>query len=171
VRFLGAALWTDFCLYGEPRQDASMHLFKKGLNDCRKISAATPLSPEAKLTPALVLQRHEQSRAWLQGQLAQHFEGKTVVVTHHAPSSRSVAPRYRGDPLTPGFASELPQQMLEDAVLWIHGHMHDSCAYKVGSLGEGRTCKVVCNPRGYPLDRRGSRFENPAFDSALLVQI
>jgi Icc-related predicted phosphoesterase len=171
VRFLGTALWTDFCLYGRQRQDASMHLFRNGLNDCRKISAATPLSPEAQLTPAMVLKRHERSRAWLREQLARKFDGKTVVVTHHAPSSRSVAPRYQGDPLTPGFATELPQQMFEEVALWVHGHMHDSCAYGVAVEGHASSCRVVCNPRGYPMDRRGSQFENPQFDPALLIEV
>lgn len=165
VRFLGAALWTDFCLYGQPRRDAAMDLFRKGLNDCRQISASTPVSPAAHLTPALVLERHHLSRHWLQAQLAKPFKGKTVVVTHHAPSSGSVAPRYRGDPLTPGFASDLPVEVLQGAALWVHGHMHDSSDYLVG------TCRVTCNPRGYPLDRQHSHFENAQFNPSLLVEI
>lgn len=169
VRFLGTSLWTDFCLYGQPRQDASMYLFAKGLNDCRQISASSPLSPRARLTPAMVLARHESTRAWLQTRLELPFHGRTVVVTHHAPSSRSVAPRFRGDRLSPGFASELPLEMLQNAALWIHGHMHDSCDYEVGA--EHLVCRVICNPRGYPLDRRGVQFENPLFDRALLVEV
>ena len=38
--------------------------------------------------------------------LAEPFDGKTVVVTHHAPSSRSVHPRYARDLLTPAFGLE-----------------------------------------------------------------
>lgn len=170
VRFLGAALWTDFSLYGASLQEPAMRSFERGLNDCRKISAATPLSPHAHLTPAMVLERHEKSRAWLQSQLAATFEGQTVVVTHHAPSGRSVAPQYRGDVLTPGFASELPIEILQRADMWAHGHMHDSVAYEIAGEA-GSVCKVVCNPRGYPRDRRGERFENASFDPTLLVEI
>ena len=39
------------------------------------------------------------------------FDGKTVVVTHHAPSSRLVHPRYARDQLTPAFASSLEMLM------------------------------------------------------------
>jgi len=160
VRFLGAALWTDFCLYGNTSQEISLRLYERSLNDCRLISAAG-----GRLTPAMVLERHQQSRAWLQQQIAEPFEGRTVVVTHHVPSSRSVAPQYQGDHLTPGFASELPRAMFDLVSLWAHGHMHDSCMYTQG------TCRVVCNPRGYPLGREAKRFENPAFDPALAVDV
>jgi len=43
--------------------------------------------------------------------LAESFDGKTVVVTHHAPSSQSVHPRYANDLLTPAFASNLENLM------------------------------------------------------------
>ena len=72
------------------------------------------------------------------------FRGRTVVVTHHAPSSRSVHPRYARDQLTPAFASSLEMMMDgERAALWVHGHMHDSFDYEIYGT------RVVCNPRGY----------------------
>ena len=87
---------------------------------------------------------HKASRDWLAVMLAEPFDGKTVVVTHHAPSSRLVHPRYARDLLTPAFASNL-EGLMEGgrAALWIHGHMHESLDYEIyGS-------RVVCNPRGY----------------------
>ena len=76
--------------------------------------------------------------------LAEPFDGKTVVVTHHAPSSQSVHPRYARDLLTPAFASNLEKLMDGDrAALWIHGHMHESFDYEIYDT------RVVCNPRGY----------------------
>jgi Icc-related predicted phosphoesterase len=76
--------------------------------------------------------------------LAQPFAGKTVVVTHHAPSSKSVPPRYAHDLLTPAFASNLDVLMDGDrTALWIHGHMHDPFDYEICGT------RVVCNPRGY----------------------
>lgn len=47
------------------------------------------------------------------------------------------------------------------AQLWIHGHVHGSFSYSVGST------RVACNPRGYPL--AGGGYENPAFDPGLLL--
>jgi Icc-related predicted phosphoesterase len=76
--------------------------------------------------------------------LAESFDGKAVVVTHHAPSSQSVPPRYARDLLTPAFASNLENLMEGDwAALWVHGHMHESFDYEIYGT------RVVCNPRGY----------------------
>ncbi|HHJ15617.1 MAG TPA: hypothetical protein ENJ80_02855 [Gammaproteobacteria bacterium] len=76
--------------------------------------------------------------------LAEPFDGQTVVVTHHAPSSQSVHPRYARDLLTRAFASNLEHLMAGDrAAAWVHGHMHESFDYKVHGT------RVVCNPRGY----------------------
>ena len=58
-------------------------------------------------TPEDAIRLHEHSRDWLVQMLAQPYDGKTVVVTHHAPSPRSVHPRYAQNLLTPAFASDL----------------------------------------------------------------
>ena len=41
------------------------------------------------------------------GELEKSFEGKTIVVTHHLPSIRSVSPRFKEDPLTPARVPEI----------------------------------------------------------------
>jgi predicted phosphodiesterase len=112
----------------------------------------------------VTLKIHWRQRHWLQAQLLQPWEGPTVVITHHAPSPASIAPAYRNDWLTPAFASELPAEMFEGVDLWVHGHTHTSFDYRIGS------CRVVCNPRGYPLgpDRHA---ENPGFDPGLVIEI
>ena len=76
-------------------------------------------------------------------------ENKTkqyVVVTHHAPSSISIAESYRFDTLMNGaFASDLSEFILDrpQIKLWTHGHMHNVSDYMIGDT------RVVCNPRGY----------------------
>ena len=76
-------------------------------------------------------------------------ENKTkqyVVVTHHAPSTISIAECYRFDTLMNGaFASDLSDFILNrpQIKLWTHGHMHNISDYMVGDT------RVVCNPRGY----------------------
>lgn len=169
VRFLGATLWTDFLLRGPRRQQLLMRDFERVMPDCKAISASTPSSPEAHLTAQLVLQRHERSRQWLARELAS-FAGPTVVVTHHAPSGRSVAPEFVGDPMNASFVSELPQEMLDAAAVWIHGHTHASLRYRTFAA-DSEGCDVVCNPRGYPRNKQRSGFENPHFDAALLVHV
>ena len=67
-----------------------------------------------------------------------------MVITHHAPTPRSVAPRFEGDPCNAAFASDLEGVIAHyQPPLWIHGHMHNRVDV---ALGETR---VLCNPAGY----------------------
>jgi hypothetical protein len=83
------------------------------------------------------------------------------VVTHHAPSRRSIVPRFVGSWLNPCYASDA-EHLLGRSALWIHGHMHDSFDYAV------RGTRVVCNPRGYA---RNGIPENAAFDPELCLEV
>lgn len=160
VRILGCTLWTDFDLFGADRRADSMAAVGRTLFDYRYIE-----SHGQRIVPEQTRQRHLADRAWLEEQLAAH-SGKlwraTAVVTHMVPSMRSTAERYRALALSAGFASHL-DALVARADLWIHGHTHDSYDYDL----EG--CRVVCNPRGY--QRPGRRYENSAFDPALVVAI
>ena len=158
VRFIGATLWTDFNLYGQ----APMHEVMAGgiMNDYRQI--VTDLG--TKLTPQHTLREHQQSRLYITTELAKPFEGKTVVVTHHAPSEKSIAPRFAMHPATPAYASNLEQIMLDyKPVLWTHGHMHNNFDYMVGDT------RVVCNPRGY--QGPDSHEDNFEFDPQMIIEI
>jgi Icc-related predicted phosphoesterase len=139
VRFLGSILWTDFALFGEVDKVFTMQQARRTMNDFTLIRRGG-----RSFTPEDSILLHQHSRCWLENRLAEPFEGKTVVVTHHAPSARSVHPRYSGNPLTPAFASDLENLMDGGRVtLWIHGHVHDPFDYAL--LGT----RVICNPRGY----------------------
>lgn len=139
VRFLGCVLWTDFALFGEVDKYFAMQRARQGMNDFAIIQCRG-----RRFTPEDALRRHAASRNWLANRLTEPFDGKTVVVTHHAPSSGSVSPRFAHDPLTPAFVSNLEELMGGNRVaLWIHGHTHDPFDYQV------RGTRVVCNPRGY----------------------
>ena len=121
----------------------------------------------AQFTPEQALALHRESRAWLEAELARPWDGKTVVVTHHAPHPMSIAPKYRGDPITPAFVSDLSAVIeRHQPNLWIHGHTHASFDYVV----PGTKTRVVCNPRGYR-DRRTGLPENPTFAWDKVVEI
>jgi len=104
----------------------------------------------------------EQNKAWLQSVLEQPFDGKTVVITHHSPSRRSIHPDYEGNEWNPCFVSDL-ESLMDGVDLWIHGHTHSSLDYKLGNT------RVVCNPRGYPDPIKG--IENDTFDGSMLITI
>jgi Icc-related predicted phosphoesterase len=72
--------------------------------------------------------------------------GSYIVVVHHAPSSLSIAERFKADTLMNGaFRSELDDfiESRPQIRLVCHGHMHNNSNYWIGST------RVVCNPRGY----------------------
>ena len=141
IRVIGATLWTDFRLYGTP--GPSMRVAQERLADFEVINIERGYRLRT-LQPVDTTRLHTATLAFLRKELSREFEGTTIVVTHHAPSPRSIARRFRNDPLNPAFASDL-EAFIEryEPALWVHGHMHDSFDYRLG-----RT-RVVCNPRGY----------------------
>ena len=139
VRFLGSILWADFALFGEADKFFAMQAARQRMTDFEIIQNHGQC-----FTPEDAIRLHNDSRDWLAAMLTESFDGKTVVVTHHAPSSQSVHPRYARDLLTPAFASNLENLMEGERVaLWAHGHMHESFDYEIYGT------RVVCNPRGY----------------------
>jgi predicted phosphodiesterase len=164
VRILGCCLWTDYALDGNA--PAAMREAQRCIRD----HSAIRVGDGQDFTPAIARAEHMKSRAWLQEQLATPFDGKTVVVTHHGPHRNSVHPRYVGDLLNAAFVSNLTP-LVEQADLWIHGHVHDSFDYMVGR------CRVIANPRGYARNRlyaervEDLEWENPAFDPKLVVEV
>lgn len=161
VRFLGCTLWTDFRLFGEARRTFCMNAASRGLSDYRRIKEAGQ-----RLQPAQTARWHEQHVRWLEEQLQQPFPGKTVVVSHHLPTARSVSERYKTNILSACFASAL-DHLFGPVSFWVHGHTHDSLDYRVGGT------RIVCNPRGYTSDDGSSGLspENPSFDPGLVVEV
>lgn len=152
VRFLGATLWTDFLLYGKPGDELAQAKAMRLMPDFRIID-----TDDGSFTPDQSVALHAQSRDWLREQLRQPFDGKTVVVTHHAPSERSVPAEYKGDALSPAFSSTL-DDLAAQADVWIHGHTHTCFDYRIGKA------RVVANPGGYP-------GENAGFDPCKVIEI
>jgi predicted phosphodiesterase len=160
VRFLGATLWTDFCLFGKDTRAAAMRQAEAVMNDYRRIRLAR--KGYRKLRAPDTAFYHTQQRAWLEEKLAEPFDGTTVVITHMAPSMQSVVGQYEHDLTSAAYASRL-EGLASKADLWVHGHMHESFDYMIGA------CRVVTNPCGYIL-RDGSP-ENARFDPNFVIEL
>ncbi len=159
VRFLGTTLWTDFMLFGEgEKRAAAMREAQRFMRDFSRIRLGeSPFTPEAS---AALFKRHA---AWLERKLAEPYAGPTVVITHHAPSRKSIHPRFADSLMNACFVSDA-EHLIDGsrARLWIHGHTHDSFDYTVNGA------RVLCNPRGYAKDGVN---ENPLFDVNLSVEV
>ena len=158
VRFIGSTLWSDFDLYGQ--NFFHQAVASRAMSDY----AFAYMEDDQVLTPEDTLRIHFASRQFIGDELAKPFEGKKVVVTHHGPSEKSVAPKWHLHPLTPAFTSNMDAMILEHGPpLWIHGHTHDSFDYVLGNT------RVVVNPRGYHM--KGMIENGHAFNDQLVVEL
>ena len=162
VRFLGTTLWTDFHLFDAPGLDAAAR--EEAVRCMRDFSRiASDHDPLQPFQPADAARLFARQAHWLARTLARPFDGPTVVITHHAPSKRSIHPRFDGALLNACFVSDAEYLLDAGRVdLWIHGHTHDSFDYRVGET------RVVCNPRGYTRD---GVCENADFNPDFMVEL
>lgn len=159
VRFVGTTLWTDYdaiALLDDKVQAGDMgRLLKlreksfRAANFYLQKTGGTrhgqPFLAEPMREQALICQE------WLRNTLHQPFEGKTVAVTHFAPSLQSSDPRYGLVPGTAGFCNAL-DDLLPYADMWLHGHLHAPSDYVVEgqhASGQRWRCRVMANPLGY----------------------
>lgn len=157
-RFLGTTLWTDFLLFGEAARQEAMRESEALLSDYKRIRM-----PDGQLLRATdTAQLHAEQAAWLRQALAEPFAGQTVVITHMAPSMRSVPEKFSTSLASAAFASPL-DDLVAQADLWVHGHTHDSFDYTIGK------CRVVCNPCGYMTHGGGT--ENALFDPLRIIEL
>ncbi|MFN0305583.1 MAG: metallophosphoesterase [Burkholderiales bacterium] len=165
IRFIGSTLWTDFRLYGDTPEAIARakSACLRTMLDFRHIHVRDEGGTARLLEPDDTVLWHRRSRQFLGLCLASGAPRETVVVTHHGPHRRSVAPRFANDLTSAGFISDLGP-LLGRAALWIHGHTHTSFDYVVG------TTRVICNPRGY-CSKDGKQCENQAFDWDYVAEI
>jgi predicted phosphodiesterase len=159
VRILGTTLWSEFRLPGLGQREAAVQMATSFMRDFQRIRLRE--GDDALLRAddcAALFQRHS---TWLRERLARPHAGPTVVISHHAPSVRSIHPRFAGSAVNLCFVSDA-EHLLQGVDLWVHGHTHDSFDYRVGGT------RVLCNPRGYVRD--GVQ-ENARFDPGLVVTV
>lgn len=138
--FLGCTLWTDFKLASN--RGAAMREADEIMSDFFLVQAS---AANRLLLPEDTAKMHDDSIAWLKVELAHLDPTRTIVVTHHAPSARSIPPYHAGSPLNAAFASNLDALVESSGVpLWIHGHTHHNVDYLIGPT------RVLSNQRGYP---------------------
>lgn len=208
VRFLGGTMWTDVAglrplaaSLGWAMNDSRYILARKAWerfasSDHRErlLEAENePLAAKLRqledegmgsglMNPLLHAFLHEEFKEWLAPRLQAHFDGPTVVVTHHAPHRRSLAgagvsevvfsrldaddqwPRFSEDSFavcTGAFGAVSDEWLLKSAggraALWIHGGSHCDADYAAGGL------RVVSNPLNSRLERtnRAAGIEHP----------
>lgn len=151
TRFLVTTAWTDYSSTGDV--DAAKRIAWDWMNDFTMIRTDANFR---RLRPDDLIAKSQAAYAWLTGELDKPFAGKTVVVTHHAPTSEYVSGDFPAH-LIAAYANNWPE-LLGKADLWVYGHTHIAADFVKGG------CRVVSNPRGYPTEETG-------FDQDFLIEI
>lgn len=141
MHVFGCTLWTDMALHGPwldgaTEANARMNDYKRVRNSARhyrKLSAG-----DTRLT-------HLASLEAMREFFVSHDPMSSMVVTHHAPSMRSLPEHRHAELISCAYASHLDKFVLtHQPRLWIHGHIHHNNDYVIGKT------RVIANPRAYP---------------------
>lgn len=144
IRFLGCTLWTNLLVDGQKKaNDISTRL-----NDFRNIHFK-----EYFFNQMIFTQLHKTSVLWLENELEEPFDGKTIVITHHAPLQKSW---YEDNNELKKIAyhnnlNELIEK--HDIAAWFHGHIHKLNDYVVAGT------RILSNTRGYKGPREVGNFD------------
>lgn len=135
-RFVGTTMWF-------PELEGVRELQPK-LNDFHCIEDADPL----------LYRENAEAVSFLRRTVTRD----DVVVTHHLPARQSIPAAYAEDPVNCFFLCDVSDLIASvQPRLWIHGHTHTSCDYRIGET------RVICNPFGY-----FGHSTNPEFKVVLL---
>jgi Icc-related predicted phosphoesterase len=73
-----------------------------------------------------------------------HVSSNSIVITHHIPTTQSLANNFKHDPTNVFFVCDMEKLIKRrKPKLWVHGHTHHSANYLLGKT------HIVCNPFGY----------------------
>lgn len=125
IKIAGATLWTEM------KHPLDFIMYRNGLYDCTQINF---------LSEAAYNEAHRLQKEYL---LTSNAD---IIVSHHAPSYKSIHPKYHGDGLNHCFVSDLENDILnmhKPPKLWIFGHIHDPCWYYINDT------LFIANPKGY----------------------
>lgn len=152
--FISCTLWCNW--QGEKLTLDDLKTWYPTLNDFHHIEG---------LNHNTVVDLFNSDFKFIKNSIEKYKDKKIVIVTHFAPSKKSIHHKYEGDRANRYFVNDLDDFILANPNIkcWIHGHTHSSLDYKIGE------CRVICNPRGYKM--RDGSYENPDFNPELIIEV
>lgn len=151
IVFIGCTLYTDFNLYNptrDPRRQKDyMNIIQSSLNDFRHVMCEVDENIQ-RVTAYDYLMWHNESITYIEKICQEYPDKKIVIISHHAPSKKSIAPQFQygmESRYNAGYASNLEWliKKYKNIRLWVHGHVHCDNSYKI------RQCRVISRPFGY----------------------
>jgi hypothetical protein len=150
ITFLGSTLWTDMN-HNDPITE---QVLMNGMNDFRIVNWKKE-GYGGRFRPSDAAFFHRRTLKFFDEYTA--GLDNVVIMSHHAPSFKSVHPQYHNDTqMNYGYYSNLDEFILDrpQIKLWTHGHMHNCFDYMIGDT------RVVCNPRGYRDENKYFKMNN-----------
>ena len=148
ARFIGCTLWSDLRLFGNERFHEALVTIQDGVNDYHQIKRDDSVSAPGKLrfiSPEHTIAEFDKNLAFITKELEQDFDGKTFVVTHHAPSLACLPLSGQNNLISAAYASNLDELIIKyKPKAWFHGHIHSGKSHRIGETLVGSW------PRGYP---------------------
>ena len=159
VKFVGNTLWTDY-KKGDPVVIINARNMVK---DYKFITVGKQYN---RVNAQDLYRIHKRSKQAIFSQAVRdNPEQLVVVVSHMAPSYKSISDHYkdggqRNELINPLYYSSLEQEILDAAIdLWVHGHTHVVADYQIGDT------RVLCNPRGY------TQYESTGYDERFQLDL
>ena len=152
--FIGNTLYTDFKLFGEENQAACMMEAAHKMNDFHrctqlekdremKVWQVKPFTVETHAKLFRVCLGYINNR--LQYLRNHNNTNPIIIVTHHCPLPFCISDKYKNDPLSAAFASDLRWfiKKYPEIRLWCSGHVHEPYDFLYNET------RFVCEPWGY----------------------
>lgn len=145
VRFVGTTGWTDFRSTGNvPIAMLDAEAIMRDYKRIRHKDGYLRWRPHDAQVEASI------NLMWLREQLAQPFDGKTVLVTHHPVCMLSVNTEDERHPHLDASYGNRWEELFGDHLAYaLHGHVHHACSYEVYGT------RVVANPVGHAFEDTG----------------
>lgn len=138
VRIIGGTMWTQV------KDPHARWRGQSGMNDYRLIKVNEPAGIWRKLNVGDTDRLNRRTEFFIQEELLDNWEGKTIVMTHHLPHPLCVAEQFKGHMLNEFYLHDCDHLIREhDIDVWCHGHTHDNVDVEVHGT------RILCNPRGY----------------------
>lgn len=153
LRIIAGTLWTDM----NNNDLISKTLIRQGLYDYKVINKGLGL-----LTTDDTIEIFKNTVEFFDNELYKDFDGKTIIVTHHMPSEKTVSERFKDSfHLNGGFRSDLDWLIEKyQPDFWLFGHTHCPVSEFIGKT------HLLANPRGYPQKPKTlEEFDNPRFEN------
>lgn len=132
VDFVLSTLWSRI----NPNDE---YFVWKGMNDFRQIKF------DRKLLQVEEFNRmHEACINFIRESIEESTAAHIVVVTHHLPTFRVVAPQHMDSVLNSAYASEYGDLIAGSRIdAWVYGHSHTNIDTEIGGT------RIICNQMGY----------------------